>query len=185
MKETRSSNIYHGCEEAKIIQVGLDEVHFTHFEDLRPCMAATDLNGAFVVVIVSAQAGLMGQIAPPSLEDSDQSTGMKHVEEMMYSVKKAYLIHREYFDTKDTYAVVAYANKDGRTAQPEELEYIKDTLRKRMQVRTASYDARIPNSALNQRVFLDARKEQADGRNVKWPIVWVGNGIVDEAVESA
>lgn len=193
-KESKSSHLYHQCQANEVILVRPDEVGYTNFQHDLPCMAATNLNGAFVVVMVSVRAGLMTQIAQRASFDeaSDQSSQKKsiqHVEQMMKEMRTRCLSHRQEFDQRGTYVVVAYAKFQGNTNPgfPEELERIKRLLPPKVPVRTISYVARHAHEGdaapSHEVAWLDSRTEQGEGGDTASPVVWVGEEMIDQNVQ--
>ena len=182
----------------QVVCVKPDEVHYISFDRDLPCLAATNLNGAFVVIMVSDRAGLMAHIAPTreSLEKfsdfrdpHDKKKSIQHVREVMNEMRTQCLDHQVDFDRKGTYVIVVYAKFQHTTpagARPldQELEHIKLFLPPRTPVRTVSYivDRRRKGDSAPM-VWLDSRSEP--GRDGASPVLWMSHGILEQHVHSA
>lgn len=196
---TKTSRPYEAYARYKadnqVVFVKPNEVNYINFDRDLPCLAATNLNGAFVVVMVSDRAGLMAHIAPTrdALEKfsdfrdpHDKKESIQHVKEMVNEMRTQCLDHRLDFDRKGTYVVVVYAKFQHTTpagARPldQELEHIKLFLPPKTPVRTASYivDRRRKGDSAPM-VWLDSRSEQEEeGRDSASPILWMGHGILE------
>lgn len=117
-KESMLPKLYEKYKAKDILHVEPDEVKYLDYSGDYPCMAATNLHGAFVVVQVSPRASLMAHIAPkreslekPSDPDNpkDKAESIHHVKMILEEMRIKWEDNRKDLAVQGRYMVVAYA----------------------------------------------------------------------------
>lgn len=138
----------------------------------KPCITVPLLDTTTAVMIVSQKAAIVAHIGPLPLLGHvyhPEPEAMSHERRIMDDMIKC--LKPRYFENQGTYAVVAYATRNGQPEHPYQLQHVRDSLQPIMHVRMQSYEVGQNDSAL-----VDARSGK--------PIVWVGTGIVNRAIAS-
>lgn len=202
-KESKSPNAYDRYKaDNTVLEVGPDEVKYVDFgTKSAPCMAATNLHGAFVVIQLSARAGLMAHITPtrdsvekPSdvRDPDDQEKSILHLRVVLDEMRTQSWAHWAELNRAGAYIVVAYAKFDQTTAAgprplEKELEVLLGSLPPKAHVKLVSYLVRNSHgsdSAPNGEViWLDSTKRDKEGHVTAWPVVLVGEEMIEQKIE--
>lgn len=98
-------------------------VHFVSFHQL-PAIAADNLGGCSVVIIVPVYGAIVGHIPPLPSDSSTDPLGYDNVRSMMGHVFGLYNHYRNYFPTAQT-VIVCARWRNGLFGVPDQLEIIR------------------------------------------------------------
>lgn len=83
-RETSATKLYRSLRQEEVTTVALGTVEAQKFER-KPCIAATNLNGSYVVAIVSRSMAVMANIKP--WNPSQPAESSQHTDQMMAAVQ--------------------------------------------------------------------------------------------------